>query len=127
MQWLLIDDDTDDQEIFLMALEMLKKNIECKTVNSGQEALQMLRAGSFIPSHIFIDFNMPRMNGIECLENIKDIEALKDSKVYMYSTTAESSFVNKAKALGAVDFFIKPTRVSEIRDILAGIFSSQYA
>jgi CheY-like chemotaxis protein len=73
MQCLLVDDDLDDQEIFLMTLEKINKNIKCLTANNGVEALSLLTQNSFVPDYIFLDVNMPKMNGIECLRSIKNI------------------------------------------------------
>ncbi len=64
------------------------------------------------------------MNGIECLEHIKKIDRLRDTKVFMYSTTTESSVVNKAKDLGADDFTVKPCSITALIDKLTKIFAA---
>src|SRR5215210_7683066 len=112
---LLIDDDPDDQEIFLMCVKKLDKNIDCKTSDDGLEAISMLMSNEkFIPDYIFLDVNMPKMNGIECLKEIRKIEKLKDTKIFMYSTTTENNMVNESKQFGADDFIVKPTKTSEL-------------
>jgi len=70
----LIDDDIDDQEIFGMALRDLDKSIHCIFANDGIQALEKLSTEtSFVPDYIFIDFNMPRMNGIEFLKRVRQL------------------------------------------------------
>src|ERR1051325_7487517 len=86
----LIDDDADDQDVFLLALEAVDKSIRCHIANDGVEALQMLSVGKgFSPDYIFLDLNMPRMNGKQCLGQIKKIDCLRNIPVIIYSTTAD--------------------------------------
>ena len=124
-QCMIIDDDPDDREIFEMALNSVSNEIICKSADNGVDALSLLSTGNFTPNCIFIDVNMPKMNGIECLKNIKEIPALKNVKVYMYSTTSEATVVATAKGIGAEDFIVKPTKVSELKQILSAIFLSE--
>jgi CheY-like chemotaxis protein len=120
---LLVDDDPDDQEIFIMMAERINKNIKCLTANNGAEAVWMLNTNKeSIPDYIFLDVNMPKMNGLECLKSIKTCEHLKHCKIFMYSTTSEDSIVAKAKELGAIDFIVKPALTSELKEILSKIF-----
>ncbi len=125
MQCLLIDDDLDDQEVFLMTLEKINKNIKCLTANNGVEALSILTAqNSFVPDYIFLDVNMPKMNGIECLKNIKDLTHLSKCKIFMYSTTSEASVLEKSKKLGATDFIVKPASPAVLKETLAVILNN---
>jgi CheY-like chemotaxis protein len=122
--FLLVEDDLDDQEIFQMCLKNINQDIICRIANEGEEAINMLRADlNFRPDVIFIDVNMPRMNGIECLNQIKQMDHLKASKVFMYSTTSEKGVLEKTKTLGAEEFIIKPTKTSLLKDKLSAIYS----
>jgi response regulator of citrate/malate metabolism len=122
---LLIDDDIDDQEIFIMTINTVNKNINCITANDGAEALILLNDQSqLIPDYIFLDVNMPKVNGVECLKKIKMIARLKNCKIFMYSTTSEKSIVTETKKLGATDFIIKPALTSELEMILSKIFNN---
>jgi len=114
----LIDDDPDDQEIFCMALEDMGEDINCRYASDGVEALKVLEDAAYIPDYIFIDMNMPRMNGNECLQQIREIGRLKDVPVYMYSTSADPEAVAATKELGAAGFIVKPTSVSELTKTL---------
>ena len=75
-----------------------------------------------VPDCIFIDMNMPRMNGIECLEQIKKMDHLKDVPVCMFSTSADPTLVAKTKALGAVDFIVKPADITVLSEMLGQFF-----
>jgi CheY-like chemotaxis protein len=120
---LIIDDDLDDQEVFLMCLEKMNAGVTCLTANSGVEALAMLSSNEdYTPHYIFLDVNMPKMNGIECLRKIRAIERLNQSRIFMYSTTSEKNVVKESKALGADDFIIKPAKILALKEKLAEIF-----
>ena len=121
---LLIDDDQDDQEIFLMALQRVDSQMKCSVANNGVEGLKALSDHFYTPAYIFLDINMPKMNGIECLQQIKVMDHLKGSRVIMYSTSAESSIIKQCKELGADDFLPKPSGlaplVASLTNILKG-------
>jgi CheY-like chemotaxis protein len=123
IQCLLVEDDLDDQEIFQMCLKKISPDIECSVSNNGVDALAMLeKIGSYTPDYIFMDVNMPKMNGIECLTRIKKISRLNDSKIFMYSTTSEKSVLTQTKDLGAHEFIVKPAKTKDLKDKLASIF-----
>ncbi|HEV7620661.1 MAG TPA: response regulator [Flavisolibacter sp.] len=105
----LIDDDQDDQEIFLMALQKIDAQISCLVAKDGLEGLKKLSENvSYIPGYIFIDINMHKMNGMECLQRIKELDHLKNSRIIMFSTSSEVKIIQQCKRLGANDFLTKP-------------------
>lgn len=118
MKCFLVDDDPDDQEIFCMALEDTGKNVKCEFANDGVEAVKRLQDMTFTPDLIFIDMNMPRMNGNECLQEIKKIIRMKSVPVYMYSTSADPDIVAETQRLGAAGFIVKPTSIGELTKTL---------
>jgi CheY-like chemotaxis protein len=119
----LIDDDLDDQEIFFMALQQFDDSIECEFANDGAKAIEQLTSSEGkTPDCIFIDMNMPRMNGIECLEQIKKIDHLKKVPACMFSTSADPTLVVRTKALGAVDFLVKPADITALSEMLGQFF-----
>ena len=121
---LIIDDDSDDQEIFLMCLKSVSEDIVCRTANNGIDAIDMFESQTgYIPDYIFLDVNMPKMNGIECLSHLRKIELLRKTKIFMYSTTSENTVVGESINLGAEGFLIKPAKPSVLREKLAKIFN----
>jgi PleD family two-component response regulator len=119
---LLIDDDLDDQEIFCMALKEVSADIECMLANNAEQALERLQPDPSVqPDLIFIDLNMPLMNGFECLQELKKLEHLKDSEIFMYSTSSESRMMSKSLELGAKDFIVKPPSVTMLKEILSQV------
>ncbi len=123
IQCLLIDDDQDDQEIFSMCVTSISSQIIYRGIDDSAEAISILTADEiYTPHYIFIDVNMPKINGIECLKALKKIERLHKTRIFMYSTTSESSTLAESKRLGAHDFIIKLPQFSALKDRLSKIF-----
>jgi CheY-like chemotaxis protein len=123
---LLIDDDTDDQEIFTLALENVNKAFSCRVSGNPIEALAGLAdAHTPLPDYIFLDLNMPRMNGKECLKEIKKNKRLKDIPVIIYTTSSLSADREEIYKLGASDFITKPYSLNELAEVLCAFFRRQ--
>ena len=121
----LIDDDLDDQEIFSLALTQVHPSVLCVYANDGLHGIERLnREPDLIPRAIFIDMNMPRMNGIECLKEIKKIARLQQVPVYMYSTAADTAIIDECKRLGATDFIRKSAGMTELENTLSAILQN---
>ena len=116
----LIDNVPEDQEIFCLALEEIADTVQCRTAGSGPEALKLLNGDrGYQPDFIFIDMNMPLMDGRECLAEVKKLSWLDEVPVYMYSTDANPRIVDEMKGLGARDLLIKPGSFKLLKDMLA--------
>ena len=118
---LLIDDDDDEHEIFLSALKRIDASFNFISANSCEEALDVLE--NIDPDFIFIDVNMPRKNGITCLEEIKKLSKISHVPVYMYSTGISAVDGQKALQLGAVDYIIKPNSIAALCTILKKVLN----
>lgn len=122
MQCLLIDDDKDDQEIFLMAMLRVDPSIECRAVSSCPDALSMFGLGSsYSPQYIFLDINMPRVNGLECLTMLREFSALKQTQIILYSTSIDSTVMNQPAAVAASGFLVKPAGFNSLVEALQRI------
>lgn len=113
---LLVDDDLDEFEFFLMALEKMPSLFKCTYAGGGTEALNLLN--EIEPDFIFLDMNMPARNGLECLKEIKKIEKYRHIPIIIYSTTIDESIAKKALALGAVQCLTKPILPALLEEIL---------
>lgn len=122
---LLIDDDIDDQEIFALAMEKVSFSFECHIANNGFEALRKLEERAVLPDYIFLDLNMPRMNGKECLKELKRNPRFQDIPVVIYTTSSSLSDINDTKKLGAKDFIIKPFSLDALTEKLNNFFQNQ--
>jgi CheY-like chemotaxis protein len=116
----LIDDDIDEQDIFEMALTELNNGVQLIYGNDSRTAVKKLKRENFIPDYIFIDINMPQLNGWECLQEIRKIPHLAHIPIAIYSTSIPPD--HKARAGGAhVTAFIRkqpniPDLIAVLRD-----------
>lgn len=115
---MLIDDDEEDQEIFLAALNEISDTITCDTYNEASGALQILKSGNAQPDAIFLDLNMPVMNGQQFLMEIKKIDELKNIPVIIISTSSHNGTIQLTKELGAYDFVTKPNNFDNLVGLL---------
>ncbi|HEX8039816.1 MAG TPA: response regulator [Chryseosolibacter sp.] len=119
---LLVDDDPDDQEVFLTALSDVSSSALCLVAPDGDRALEILHNEETKPHYIFLDLNMPRMNGFEFLTAMKKSSILRHIPVIVYSTTSHQAQIEKVKALGAAEFFTKTYKYHELCDLLKRYF-----
>lgn len=118
----LADDDEDDRLFFIDAFEELKINTIVNTFNNGKELLNYLNhSDTILPNIIFLDLNMPILNGIECLKEIKLNDKFKDIVIAIYSTSASDQDVEDTFVLGANIYIKKPSNFDNLKKILANI------
>jgi CheY-like chemotaxis protein len=116
-----IDDDEDDQEIFQTALNQVTTEVVYIPVNSPITALEQLSDGVLIADIIFLDLNMPEMNGQQFLLELKKKSGLGDIPVIVLSTSSHNPTIQLVKELGARDFITKPTNFKEFIQLLQTI------
>jgi CheY-like chemotaxis protein len=121
---LLVDDDLDDQEIFKTALSEVSQAVTCFTAGNGVDALEKMRNNPALPELILLDVNMPVMDGLETLKEIRNDEKLKQIPVVIYSTTAMPGYIEATKALGASKFIIKPSNYFDLCQLLLSLLDS---
>jgi CheY-like chemotaxis protein len=104
---LLIEDDELDTISVERSLKKLQIQYELHTAYNGLEALEMLRKANqpLLPDVILLDINMPRMNGID--------DKLKELKVFIMTTSSESSDRDAAEKLGISGYIIKPLNYTD--------------
>ena len=123
MTCFIIDDDMDDREMFEIAVKGLDRGIEIHSATDCSAALSRLKAdSSFVPDIIFLDLNMPGMNGKECLPELKKLAWLSDIPIIIYTTSSTQKDKKDTLALGASDFLTKETTIHQLRNSLTTIF-----
>ena len=120
---LLIDDDEDDQELFIEAAKEISSDIHITVVPDASIALEKLIQKAVTADIIFSDLNMPRMNGQQFLLEIKRRPDLKDIPVIIFSTSSHSHTIQLVKDFGAHEFITKPGLFKELVDTLRRILS----
>ena len=104
---LLIDDDVEELAIFNLALEAAGIERLVVWAGSAEVAFRMLR--QLLPGFIFLDINMPKINGLGCLAELRTMEQLRTTPIILYSTYISAETRQKAFAMGASQCIEKPT------------------
>lgn len=121
MTILNVDDDEEDIEIFCEAVRDIDSSIVCLVAKSADEALQILNSEIELPEFIFLDINMPRVDGNACLKEIKKDQRLRKIPVIMYSTHSKKDDIEAYKSLNA-GFLVKQNSyyklVAELKRVL---------
>ena len=115
---LLIDDDGDDHEIFMAALAKVSLAVNCVGYTDASKALRELEQRQIAADVIFLDLNMPIMNGQQFLYEIKKRVNLRDIPVVIFSTSSHPGTIQLTKDMGAMDFITKPDKFDDLIDIL---------
>jgi CheY-like chemotaxis protein len=116
---LLADDDTDDCLFFKEALAGSVLSTHLTTVPDGEHLMHLLINGEYeLPDVLFLDLNMPRKNGFECLSEIKQSSKLKLLPVIVFSTSFEQEVVTQLYQNGAQYFIRKPSAFSQFKKII---------
>ena len=124
---LLADDDQDDRLFFKEAFEEIKIKNHVKTVNDGVELMTHLTKPEIVLPHIlFLDLNMPRKNGIECLMELKQIHYLKEIPIAIYSTSASEEDIEETFVKGANVYIKKPNDFTMLKKVLEAVITMNW-
>ncbi len=124
---LLADDDEEDRLFFKEAFEIIKIKTVVKTVNDGIELMNHLtQNGNVLPNILFLDLNMPRKSGMECLVEIKNLDHLKEMAVAIYSTSASEQDIEDAFVKGANVYIKKPDDFGTLRKLLEEVITMNW-
>ena len=116
--FMIIDDDADDRTFFKEALKGMHPSYICLEANGGIEALQQLRKAKKLPNFIFLDINMPRMDGRECLKELKKDAKFTHIPVIMYSTSFTDKSIADFRKLGASSHLNKPSDIKKLPELI---------
>ncbi|MGZ5491569.1 MAG: response regulator [Nitrososphaeraceae archaeon] len=121
----IIDDDPDDQDLLIDILKEIDPSLECYTAKNGQEGLQKLETHVVpLPSIIFLDLHMPRINGKQVLFELKNDPDLKNIPVVVYSTSSNKKDLDEMLLLGASFYLVKEFDYIKLKQKLRTILSN---
>jgi CheY-like chemotaxis protein len=118
LQVLLADDDEDDRLFFKEAISEIKIKTFVTIVNDGIELMDYLHNTVALPDIIFLDINMPRKNGIQCLDEIRSDERLKNITIAIYSTSGAERDIEETFIKGANVYIRKPNDFAALKKIV---------
>lgn len=117
---LYVDDDLDDRVIISEVFREIDPTINCLTVCDGRQAIDFLNSTGPLPDYIFLDINMPVMDGKECLAELKQNSKFREIPVIIYSTTNDPTEIKSFYRLGASSFMHKPNTFRQLHHMLHG-------
>ena len=124
---LIADDDEGDRLIFKEALEELEIKHLVHAVNDGMQLMEYLtKKDTLLPQLIFIDLNMPRKNGLECLKEIRSNDKFKNISIVVYSTSATEKDIEDTFRSGANVYIKKPNNFAMLKQLLFKAVAATY-
>jgi CheY-like chemotaxis protein len=119
---LLADDDMDDCNFFKQALNALSLETHLTTVNDGDELMTYLSGNADnLPDVLFLDINMPRKNGFECLSEIRQDTQFKNLPVVVLSTSSSREKIDKIFKIGGHVYVHKPSDFGQLKQVIQNV------
>ncbi|CAN5217796.1 response regulator [soil metagenome] len=116
---ILADDDKDDCLLFSEVISELPLDTELAIVHDGIELMHRLSNATIdFPDVLFLDLNMPRKDGFECISEINISDNLKGLPVIIFSTIYDKKIADRLYNHGAYYFMRKPSDFSELKNVL---------
>jgi CheY-like chemotaxis protein len=116
---MIVDDDPDDIEIFIDTVKKIHPQINCLEARNGRSGIDLINSSARKPDYIFVDMNMPKLNGKQFIAEIRKNKAFDNIKLVLYST----SNVNDYSRCGADYFVTKPIGQEELLQAILKVIS----
>ncbi len=118
----LADDDEDDRLLFTDAFEELKISTKVRTFNDGVELMDyLLQEDVVLPEILFLDLNMPKKSGLECLGEIKSNPKFENMAIAIYSTSSSEEHIEETFVNGANIYIKKPNEFKLLKKVLSEV------
>ena len=123
----LADDDEDDRLFFTEAFEELKIKSKVLLFKDGIELMEYLNdSTNTLPNLLFLDLNMPKKSGLECLKDIKTTDRLSDIAIAIYSTSASEEDIENTFVKGANVYIKKPNDFEKLKKVLSEVVTTNW-
>ncbi len=109
------DDDKEDLDFFREAMESIDKSVEVVTLGGSSQLLHVIDNPPPHPHILFLDLNMPGLNGFDVLEILRSKEVLHDLPIVIFSTSRDEELINKSRELGATYYVPKSMSFESLR------------
>lgn len=123
----LADDEENDRLLFTEALGELKIKAIIHTVNDGVELMDyLIKPDITLPQLLFLDLNMPKKNGFECLKEIRANDQLNNIAIAIFSTSLSEKDIEQTLINGANVYINKPNSFEELKQALNKVVITAY-
>jgi CheY-like chemotaxis protein len=127
MTIMIIDDDADDRSMFAEALMEINVAVHLLPMDSCEKAIDYFNNKcAAIPDFIFLDINMPTMNGWQCLDQIRNMAKTQHIPVVIYTTSQSEENYEKIKNMEAMYFLSKPSKFKELIGALTLVMDREW-
>jgi len=124
MRILIADDDEDDRTFFSDAMMELKMNNKLTLFNDGKELMDYLANPDVVLPHLlFLDLNMPRKSGFECLKEIRADLRFKEVSIAIYSTSSSEKDIEETFVEGANIYINKPNDFTKLKKVVKEVLN----
>jgi CheY-like chemotaxis protein len=117
---LYVDDDQDDQEFFITSLAESRPGGRCYVAKDSKSAFEIIQTIP-TPDYIFIDLHLPKVNGIELLRGLKNIDTYSRIPSYILSTSLFEPYAAVIKEIGGNGFMKKPSSLADFKAMLDSV------
>ncbi len=125
---LLAEDDDDDQKIFKDAIDEAGLKVKLEIFNNGITLMSFLNGNHELnPDILFLDINMPRKNGIQCLEEIRNNKKWANLTIVIYSTSSYPPNIEETFSKGADLYLMKPNSFIKLSNSLKTILGKEWS
>jgi two-component system response regulator len=128
--FVIADDDTEDQTLIQEAIKSIDIHIEYTSVFNGSQLLDLLlKRGAyrnntqFQPDAVILDLNMPVLDGVGALKQIKSHPELREIPIFILYTLRRDDYSTQCRGLGVAGMYVKPSTAEGLRNILKEIYS----
>ena len=121
LTFLLIEDDEIETIKFKRVLSGIGQNHQVIEAKHGEEALEFLSSNQELPDIILLDLNMPRMNGIEFLKNLKADSMMRYIPVVILTTSDNHGDVLNSYTEGVAGYIVKPLKYGDYKKRIQGL------
>lgn len=119
---LLIDDDADEFDFMLSAMNKIPGIFECSYAVDDLAAITLLE--TYRPDYIFVDMNMPKVNGLQCIERLKGINEISNIPMFIYTTGYDEFLHKNALDVGASGCLKKPVQINQLAEMLKALYET---
>jgi DNA-binding response OmpR family regulator len=122
----IIDDDDDDSDLLREAIHQVRPDANCFIAHSASEVMESFKQNELpLPDLIFLDLNMPRISGVQCLRELKGHPELSFTPVAIYTSSKSPQERVETLQFGASYFFTKPSNFRGMCRIVTDLFAKE--